>query len=400
MSNIKIIHRELGGRALGATLYVLIYSLYTAAFSFNLNVNLIRLSYVLFYVFSVWYALKVVLKGNWSPFLRILILFCSLVLIYGVIFLVQGTSYGNIQSSTFLIIHAVSVLPLFTFYYFGKYEKLTNNWFALMLILFAFDAYCLYYHNRFLLLESIINSDEGFTNNSGYIWASLLPFVAFLNKRKTLQYLCIGIILFFVITCFKRGAILVAVVALLYFVLHSMQKSGWIQKTLVVFLTLAVVVLLFNYIESLLSENLFFAERMEQTLEGDSSGRDNIYSFFYNYFFSAENGANMILGNGAFATVKLRGIEAHNDWLEYAIDMGLIGIVFYFLYWKRIANNYFFFSKHKKDETIFIAMGMVVIVNLVRTFFSMSFNDMSFFSAALIGYTMAVVDKWRQVKIS
>lgn len=398
MTFIGNIPKILGGKALWATLYVLIYSLYTAAFSFKLNVNFIRIGYVLFYAFSVWYTLKVVSKGNWFPFLKILILFFSLVLIHGVIFLVQGTSYGHIQSSTFLINHAASVLPIFPFYYFGKYEKLTNNWFALMLILFAFDAYCLYYHNRAIFLESIINADEGFINNSGYVWASLLPFVAFLNKSKILQYLSIAIIMYFVLTCFKRGAIVVVIVSLLYFVLHTMLKAGWKQKILIVFLTIAGVLLLFNFTETLLSENQFFAVRMERSLEGDSGGRDSIYSFFYKYFFSAENAANIVFGDGAFATIKLLGIEAHNDWLEYAIDMGLIGIVLYFFYWKRMAKNYFYFSKYSKDDIILTAMGMVLIINFIRTFVSMSFSDMSFFSAALIGYTMAVVDKQRFIK--
>ena len=398
MTFIGNIPKILGGKALGATLLVLIYSLYTAAFSFGLNVNLIRLSYALYYALSVWYTLKVVSKGNWSPFLRILFLFFLLVLIHGVFFLVQGTSYRQVQSSTFLISHVASVLPVFPFYYFGKYGKLTNNWFALMLILFAFDTYCLYYHNRTLFLESIINADEGFINNTGYVWASLLPFVAFLNKRKILQYLSIAIIMFFVLTCFKRGAIVVVIVSLLYFVLHTMHRAGWKQKILIVFLTIAGVLLLFNFTETLLSENQFFAARMERSLEGDSGGRDSIYSFFYKFFFSAENSVNIVFGNGAFATIKLFGIEAHNDWLEYAIDMGLIGIVLYFIYWKRMAKNYFYFSKHNKDDMILMAMGMVLIINFIRTFVSMSFSDMSFFSAALVGYTMAVVDKQRFIK--
>lgn len=397
MSNINIIRRELGGKALGATLYVLIYSLYTIAYSYKLNINLIRVGYVLFYALTLWYTLKVVLKNNKSPFLRILILFFLLIIIYGTVYLLQGKAYGTTQPSTFLMVHIASVLPVFAFYYFGEKERLSNTWFALILVIFIIDAYCLYNSNKVDMLESLKNADEGFTNNSGYIWASLLPFVAFLNKRKILQYLSIGIIMLFVLLCFKRGAIVVAVVALLYFMLYSMKKTGLGSKMLIVLLTLAVMVFLFNYMESLLSQNLFFAARMEKTLEGDSSGRDIIYLFFFKYFFSAENGVNILFGNGAFYTIKLFGIEAHNDWLEYAIDLGLIGIVMYIIYWKRIANNYFYFSKNNNDNTFLIAMGMVVIINFIRTFISMSFNDISFFSAALLGYTMAVVDKQRQV---
>ena len=37
-------------------------------------------------------------------------------------------------------------------------------------------------------------------------------------------------------------------------------------------------------------------------------------------------------------------------------------------------------------------MGMVLLMIFVRSFISMSLYDMSFFSAALIGYTMAMVD--------
>ena len=105
-----------------------------------------------------------------------------------------------------------------------------------------------------------------------------------------------------------------------------------------------------------------------------------------------ENGRHFILGNGAFGTVKLFGYEAHNDWLEYAIDMGIVGLILYCIYWIRISKNYFAYSKFNSNNPILIAMGMVIIVNFLRSFFSMSLDDMSFFSAAVLGFTMAKAD--------
>lgn len=397
MSNNRInIRSALGGESLAATIYALIYTLYTIAFTMQLNLYIIRLLYGAFYSLSVWYFFKIIITKEKSSFIKALNFFVFLILIYGVILLLVGVSGKMIglglDKSGFILAHLYSVLPLYTFYYFGKKCKLTPTWFSLMFIIFLLDAYLLYEHNRITLIERAVDVEEGFTNNSGYVWASLLPILVFYDRRRVLQYIFLAVTMIFVLMCFKRGAVLSSVVMLLYFLFQSIRNNSFQRKIITLLFGAVLLILLIRFFYSLLENNSYFLIRYENTMEGDSSGRDYIYKTFFDYIFSHENSLGIIWGNGANGTAKILGIQAHNDWLEYTIDMGIIGLLAYLIYWVTIFINYFK-SKGELPQTIITAMGMVIILNIIRTFLSMSFNDMSFFTSSILGYTMALADK-------
>ena len=392
--------KALGGQSLWPTIYVLIYTFYTLAFSLSMSTILIRIGYISYYVMSVFYFFKIITQSSHSRFVKSLTLMVAIIFIYGILLIIQGSSswLTTMPTTTFLVVHLESILPIYAFYFFGRNEKINPTWFALIFILFFLDAYLLYYHNRMMQFEKLLNADEGFINNTGYAWAALLPVIVFLDKKKFLQYISIALVMLFVMLCIKRGAIVISIVGIVYFIFKSMNKAKASQKVLILMISIILGYFILQLFNSLIESNDLFAMRFERTLEGDSSGRNDIYSFFLNYLFSAENGMHIFWGNGAFATVRLRGIEAHNDWLEYAIDMGILGLLVYAFFWVSVWKNYYFCSKNGVDNQVLLAMGMVIIMNFIRSFISMSFDNLFFFSAAVIGYTMAMADNLRYHK--
>ena len=144
-----------------------------------------------------------------------------------------------------------------------------------------------------------------------------------------------------------------------------------------------------------MDSNDFFFNRVMETKEGKSSERDNIYGFFLNYFFSADNGFNFIWGNGAYGTTKIYGTEAHNDWLEVAIDFGIVGLILFMSFWLSIYKN-IRYSKKYISTALFSAVVMCVIFIFSRTFFSMSIGDLSFVSASVLGCGMGLIDRERK----
>ena len=385
------------GYALPATIYVLVYTIWTVAFSFHLNLNLIRASYAIFYAISIWYFFKSLRYWSNSSFLRSLTFMFGLVMVYCLFLMLTGTSGFRLEvnPTDYILNYTASVLPIYSFYFFGRKGMLSAYWFMVMTILFCLNAYALYYENQQRMLEMLVGESEGFTNNSGYIIVSLLPLMAFFNKRSILQYVGLFLIMAATILTFKRGAILVGFVAIAYFIFKKVNARSNSRRITTIALVAVMLVFLYRYFDSIFLTNDYFYQRVMLTREGDSSGRDSIYGFFWNYFTSSENGiVGTLFGNGAAATLKLLGMEAHNDWLEFAIDFGLLGIILYLVYWFTIYKNYKFARKNLSD-TIVLAMGMVLIINFARTFFSMSFISMSFMSTALIGYTMAMVDDTR-----
>lgn len=388
---------NLFGYALPATIYVLVYTIWTMAFSFHLNQDLIRASYAVFYAISFWCFFKSLKYWNSSAFLRSLTFMFGLVMVYCLFLMLTGTSgfKRELNPTNYTLLYVASVLPIYSFYYFGRKGMLSSYWFMVMTILFCINAYALYYQNEQRMLEMLVGGSEDFTNNSGYLIVSLLPLMAFFNKRSIIQYVGLFFIMAATIICFKRGAILVGFLAIAYFILKKLNVKNTFRRITTIALVAVLLVLLYRYFDSIFLTNDYFYQRVMLTREGDSSGRDSIYGYFWNFLSSSKNGVlGMLFGNGAAGTVKLLGIEAHNDWIEFAIDFGLLGIIVYLIYWFTIYKNYKFARKNLSD-TIVLAMGMVLIINFARTFFSMSFISMTFMSTALIGYTMAMVDDAR-----
>ena len=382
------------GYALPATIYVFVYTIWMMAFSFRLNLNLIRASYAVFYAISIWCFFKSLKYWSSSAFLRSLTFMFGLVMVYCLFLMLTGTSgfKRGLNPTNYTLLYVASVLPIYSFYYFGRKGMLSSYWFMVMTILFCINAYALYYENQQRMLEMLVVESEGFTNNSGYLIVSLLPLMAFFNKRSIIQYVGLFLIMAATIICFKRGAILVGFLAIAYFILKKLSVKNTSRRITTIALVAVLLVLLYRYFDTIILTNDYFYHRVMLTREGDSGGRDSIYGYFWDFLSSSENGVlGMLFGNGAAGTVKLLGIEAHNDWIEFAIDFGLLGVVVYFLYWLSNYKYYKYARKHLQEEVV-VAMGMVLIINFGRTLFSMSFNDMSFFSAMLIGYTMAMVD--------
>lgn len=381
------------GEALPATMYMLVYTAYTLAFTNDMNVNLIRLLYAIYYALTFFYAVKCFLLHGSSRFLKYYSLLSVLIILYGVVLLIIGTSgwKRQIDPSSFLLYYLPSILPVFAFYYFGRRGIVTERWFKVFFALFFLNVVMSYFkEQRTLLMQSMTNQDD-FITNTGYMVASLLPLICFFDKRKIIQYVFAATIIVFSMMCYKRGAILCAGLSLAYFMFKSMKTAKSSGKIVIIVFIFAFVFFISNYIENLMSSNEFFYYRVMESMEGNTSGREDIYEFFLSYFFSAENGLNILWGNGAEGTVKIFGQAAHNDWLEMAIDFGILGLIIYFLYWIFVYKN-ISFAKKQISSAFYVAIVMCVIFNFSRSFISMSIGNMSFISASILGCGMGMID--------
>lgn len=391
--------KTLGGKSLLPTLYVVAYTMYTIAFTQQMGVMIVRVFYLPYYTASFILLFFILFRKNNSKFIRALSTLFLAIVVYGIFSYFYFSTSRELNGIKFIQVHLMSLLPIFAFYYFGIKDKINSNWFCYITVLLVTNAYFLYLHSETVALENLASNRIGYINNSGYIWASLLPIIAFWNKKKIIQYSLIALVTVFVMICVKRGAILVSIIAIVYFIIKSFKTVSSTKKILIIILSIIATIAFISYFNYLIETNEFFYMRFMVTKAGDTSGRESIVEFFIKYLLSNENGIRLIWGNGAFATDRLLGIEAHNDWLEYAVDMGLIGVLLYLRYWEATIRNYYIVSKFDTPE-ITIAMGMTILITLPTSFFSMSFYDLSFCSAAVLGYTMSSADNIRKRKLS
>lgn len=167
--------------------------------------------------------------------------------------------------------------------------------------------------------------------------------------------------------------------------LSSWRRDGAQKEKLYLLLLSIVHIVLICMVVADLMDNSAY---LNQTLEGDSSGRDSIYSILWYAFL--ENGSlfHCLFGLGVDATISIAGNFVHNDWLELLINNGLLGIVLYAWYWWKFAS-----LKNKiEEENTKCAVVACCITFFVLTLYSMSYSNMNIFSTMGFGYCVVKAD--------
>lgn len=347
---------------------------------------------------GLYYTVKVVaMKGKPVYFKGLNLLFFIFV-VYGLVLLFSDHHYvikakrfgdGTVSNFSFLKSIFLSLPNIYTFYYFStkKYltEKLLKGWvFALFGV-----AVFRFFDNQMSaiqvqLLEGI-DSDE-VTNNMGYLFVALIPSVALFRHKSFLQYGMMIFCMAFIVMGMKRGAIIVGVLLMLYFLYFNYRYHQSMSKTKVLFFSALIVIAAVYIVQYMMETSDYFMARIAQTEEGGSSGRDAIYEHFWNHFKNETDNVKFIFGNGANATLGIYINYAHNDWLEIAINQGVLGLVVYALYWlgflKTIWN-----TKHNKTARLVLSLAFISF--FVESIFSMSYTGYSMMACTTFGYCLA-----------
>lgn len=357
---------------------------------------IVRGSFVLFFGLSFFYCIKANHEYR-SASLRAINTLLVLVSLYGLILMILGSDWTwkrPTPPSIYLIYYYESLLPIYAFYYFSRAGLISAKWVrysAILFFIFTFASYSAYE------AKALMNSDaEEITNNAGYLFLSLVPLMAFFKERPLLQYLGLGIITFFVISGMKRGAILLCGVSLLFFILASLRNLKGAQKILIVILSAVLFYFVVHYIEYMLMNSAYFNKRLEATMAGQT-GRDSLFTSYMDFYFERTNFFTMIFGSGAFAGLRYIGMGAHNDWLELLIEMGIIGIVVYLLYW----INYYKIWKNSRrccPEEVVMAFGLICLIYFGKSFWSQSITRMSIMGTFILGYCIGIYENNKILK--
>lgn len=289
----------------------------------------------------------------------------------------------------------ISFAPVLCFYGFVRKGFLDDAWFkwgVLALLLSAIASF--YWEQSYRLSLSLAEGvfrDE-FTNNTGYLFVAIIPMLMIVKAKSWFKYLILIVVFVFTLLSMKRGAILVCTVASLLFVWNSIKLGSGFERIAILVLSIASIVILSLGVNYLLETSDYFNFRIEQTLEGSSSGRDELYSEMIDYYFKQTPFFQFIFGHGLDATGIMFGNGAHNDWIEFAIDMGLIGLILYSVYWNRLYREW---RNSRALGVVRVAMGIIVISEFLKSLFSFSINNMPIQLAPSLGYCLAYVEMYR-----
>lgn len=320
--------------------------------------------------------------------------------IYGIFMMVSGAqifrSFDHFQytGARYITSTFSSLCPIFFAYLFSRSGVLQEK--HLKVLFWVFFVVCVARYLGYANARALASQyDTGgmTTNNLAYDFLGLLPMVYVFRKKPVIQYIVLLTILAFIIYSVKRGAILIGLISVGYFVIKNMNAGRKTATSKLVYVVLAVfaVAVAFNFIDYMMSTNDYFNTRIDATLEGDSSARDEYYVFFLKYLGSLESIPKLLFGGGAFYTVSLLGNLAHNDWLEILICNGIVGAIIYLVFWVQFFKT----TRMSRNSDVYLPLMLLFISMFLKTFFSMSYASTPLYASFYLGFLLATMQNQR-----
>lgn len=337
---------------------------------------------------------------NTPPLLNAVSLLVAMYAIYGVIFMLYSSEVyigGSREVGSYLYLQNAlnSLLPFYLLYSFAERGKLTAHrmrMYCLILFILFIAIYIRIY--RLMLFEAMFTGIERreFTNNTGYYFVALIPFLFFFRNRLY-RYVMLIAIMVFAVLCMKRGALLIGVLGSIWFLWADFKLGEDIkQKSWTIILAICATSVIMLYIGYKQENSKYFRSRIEQTQKGDASGRNMIYPKIWNAVVNDESVAHLLVGRGANSTVGIAGNYAHQDWLELACSNGLTGVVLALNFYAAIFLTAYRNRKNlpKVYYVVFLLIGFMLFC---KTMFSMSIANMKIWEIMPLAYLLWEVNK-------
>ncbi len=332
-------------------------------------------------------AIKVIHMNNTPVYFRGLSLLVLMFSIYGFLFILirpTGGILNTIPSYGYIKGIYISLLPIYAFYYYSRRGLLTVERLRFWGIFFLISVTLTYFHEQQEALEKLVSGEET-TNNTGYLFLSCIPLLVVYRKKPLLQFGLLAFVMMFIVLGMKRGAIAIGALLVIYFILQAIKNSSGQRRFLFILLSVALIVGAVYFFIYRMSESEYMMRRIQNTLEGNSSGRDDLYSFFWNYFTQDASLLHYLFGRGANGTLEIYSKYAHNDWLEIAVNQGILGIVIYLIYWRYFYKTW----RYTANPDAKVILAMFLVIYFAKTLFSMSYGDMTYVSTSVLGYALA-----------
>lgn len=299
----------------------------------------------------------------------------------------------DINPGTYLISALRTFLPIYTFYVFTKKGYITEKYISNLVWIFLPLCVFIFFASKFVLIGSDMeNMEEMRTNNNAYLFVSFFPLIYFIRGHRLLQFLVVALVLLLTIYGIKRGAIFIVSIATLCFFYHQWKRTTMSNKVLLLCFIVLFIVVGITFVEDLADSSSVVQKRIEDTMEGKTSGRDMIVSNLLG-IYSSSPVFNLLFGLGADATLFF-GLQAHNDWVEILFNQGIIGFLLFFFFWFFVFVIWRHQVIRKSDMAFF--MTLWIVCNFSRTLFSMWYSMANMMSTLPFGYFLANINFTRR----
>lgn len=287
------------------------------------------------------------------------------------------TAHSNIERNTSILkIVLLNFLPFFPFLYFSKINLLSRNVLILFFVL-ALSIFIVKFRISLFELQYSRNKDW-VVDNTIYLFIGLLPF-AFLFKRKSLIFIFLIIIWYFMVLSSKRAAIVSGLFAILLFIYQIIyvSKDKYKLASIIVAVVLGLFITYLAY--HFYIENEYLVSRIELMLEGDSSNRDILVVNHFNRWYNSNNLIVYLFGFGYNSSQMFQANVAHNDWIDMLGSFGIFGLILYITLWYYMIRELFVGDWNKNKKIIMILfLGLSFIASLFFRWYNSPFPFMNF----------------------
>lgn len=248
-------------------------------------------------------------------------------LLYLNVFYFLSSFIWSDPTPTMFLDFSVSLMGFLGFSILADHKVLTEKFVFLSMALLTICSIPNFFYLAQMQVTDLGKDEGAFTNNAStlFLWILPLPLILY---RKIWSVVVLAVCVFFFLLGAKRGNIIASVPTLLLYVVFLL-KGKEVSKTAKFIVFVGLIIICWSAYNFILTDE-YFQFRIEQTMEGKTSGRDNLYSSFWNMWLDADNPINSIFGWG-YDGANLSSIKsmAHSDWLEFLIDYGLFGVLIY-----------------------------------------------------------------------
>lgn len=339
---------------------------------------------IILVVSSVFLGKSLLIKDKRNSFFNAWTFFL-LLNIFGFIF---TASYSNPFHFGMFKAVLITLLPFYPFYYFAYKEQLKAKHLVLFFLFMLPVIILQFYFNQNQILAERISNKTDLVNNVAYSFVALIPFVFLFRGKRIFSIAALLLLLFFVIQGAKRGALIAAGIASLFFIYYQLKtvdkKYGVFGYIITILGLIGLGVFIFDFYQS----NEYLLSRMDQMVdEGSSSGRDVIYGKILKGWYENPNFINLVFGFGFGASMVFTdGLFAHNDWLELLSNFGLFGVFIYLSLFYYAAR--FIFSPQWIIEKR-IVMAAIFSIWFFMTLISMFYaSTIGCIQSILLGYVI------------
>lgn len=318
-----------------------------------------------------------------SPIIKSTLLLVLMYCVYGLWIIAFGDDIIRTRDYVYLQVSLNSLLPIFMFYYYSRKGLLNERKIIIYTIIFLLVTIVSYFKNKYYVMAKF--NEEDITNNIGYNFVSLLPLLFFYYKKPLLQYILLGVCGVFILMGMKRGAILIGGLSIVIFLYSNLKGESRKRKTITFILSIGIIIGAVYYVSNMLQTSDYFVKRIEQTAEGNSSGRDRIYGSIWEAFLNEPNSLYFLFGHGANSTISVAGDFAHQDWLETIYNNGILGGVILLVFFMAFGLT-IYKQRHRFPPYMFYSFFILLFISFSKTMFSMSIQDILPPQSLLLGY--------------